>query len=108
MKKKTHALNNGEAVNRGHVLPPKPLKAKTLKLRAAFGGMPPLSHHPDKSIAFDWNNSDVAQWLLSQPEAAEILFSQARSSKAIVFCPGQGVWIGRRRAILPRREKGGN
>lgn len=108
MKKKTYVPNNGLAVNRGNTLPIKPLKERTLKLRDAFGGMPPLLHHPDKSIAFDWDDSEVVRWLLSRPESAEIVFNLARYSKAIVYCPRQGAWIGRRRAILPRKERGGN
>jgi hypothetical protein len=81
--------------------------SRTRKLRAAFGGMPPLVHDPRKDIAFDWNNSEVAQWLLSRPETAEFIFDLARGARAIVYEKRRGAWIGRRHAILPRKVKGG-
>jgi len=54
--------------------------------------MPPLRHsHP--GTEFDIQQSDVARWLVQQPEIMQLVFWNVKG-KDIVFDPETGLWRG--------------
>lgn len=102
MNKKSCALKRREPCQPAVTSTRRRVTSRVLKIREAFGSMPPLVHDTNKSQAYDVSRSQVAAWLLRQPDAAQFIFDLARETKAIVFCKRRQAWIGRRRAILPR------
>lgn len=55
--------------------------------------MPPMFHNKPGQ-EFNINNSDVANWLVSQPEIKQKIFNMANYKKVIVFNPDTGKWQG--------------
>jgi hypothetical protein len=61
--------------------------------RRNFGNMPRLKH----SISgqpFDWNKSEVVQWLSNNPKAISLVFEALKTAKAITFDRDTGEWKG--------------
>ena len=56
--------------------------------------MPELAHYPNKELPYDVMKSDVAAWLIEQPEAREWLCAAARSYGAIVYDADANKWRG--------------
>ena len=54
--------------------------------------MPPLRHRVGDE--FDIMNSEVAEWLCSQPAVRQYLFDAAKELKVIVFDQETGTWSG--------------
>ena len=65
-----------------------------LKLKA----MPPLAHWPDRSVPFDWDNSQVLAFILplvaGDRRHAISLFNAAKAKGAIVFDKDSNCWRG--------------
>lgn len=55
--------------------------------------MPPLRHKI--GLEYDQQNSEVINWLLSQPEIREYVFRRAESGGLIVFNKTTRTWQGR-------------
>lgn len=55
--------------------------------------MPALSHVNPKEN-FDIRKSEVAQWLVSQPEVMQKIFDMAKSQKVIKYNPATQTWQG--------------
>jgi hypothetical protein len=55
--------------------------------------MPPLNHAVP-NCEFDINDSDVADWLSSQPEIKQKLFEFAKNKRLIVFDAESHTWRG--------------
>ena len=55
--------------------------------------MPPLKHGMGDD-EFDIMNSDVAAWLMNQPEIRQKIFNMAVNKKLIVFSPKTRKWQG--------------
>jgi hypothetical protein len=67
-------------------------KFKDTNLAAVVAlSMPELKHGIEP---FDWSTSEVCQWILAQPEAANYLFYKLRDVGAIVFDPETETWKG--------------
>jgi hypothetical protein len=77
----------------------KPKNPEKVRIRSHFveiaSHMPALSHWPDRSKPFDYQDSDVCHWLLSQPGVKQWLFDKARNMGAIVFQPETETWVGK-------------
>ena len=58
---------------------------KDSKAYAVICQMPPLEHWPDKTQPFCWEDSEVVQWMMKQPEVMKYLFEKAHQSEAMVF-----------------------
>jgi len=56
--------------------------------------MPPLSHWPDKSKPFNYDDSEVCKWILSQPGFKRWVFDKARSGDQIIFDAEKEIWVG--------------
>ena len=56
--------------------------------------MPAGLKHWDRSGPFDIAKSEVAQWLCTQKEIRQFVFSKAAGSKAITFDKASGTWRG--------------
>ena len=69
------------------------MKPKSKSL-AIIRSMPPKSHWPDKSQPFDVLGSEVAEWIISQPDIRQHLFNKARDRGLIVFDQDTGCWRG--------------
>jgi hypothetical protein len=69
------------------------MKTETKALRRA-ALMPPLCHTlPGETFA--WGKSEVAQWLVQQPELLDALFTFCNHGGAIVFDKASGKWRGK-------------
>ncbi len=69
-------------------------KRKTYKeLYGFIRKMPPL-YNTLPNEDFDITKSEVAQWLIKQPEAMQIVLSGATASGHIVYNPDTGKWKG--------------
>jgi hypothetical protein len=62
--------------------------------RRNFGLMPRLKHWPDRSQPFDWQRSEVGQWLRDNPKALDLVFEALKSSGAIIYDIKTGEWKG--------------
>ena len=75
---------------------------------AAACSMPEgLKHHPNPANdKFDILDSEVAAWLIAQPEIREWVFEQFEMSGALIFDWATGTWSGNSAAVLfgDRRE----
>lgn len=68
-------------------------KAGTTKMLNAVRGMPPLFHkHPGKE--FDFEKSDVVQWLLRQDGVRNFIFSKMSAYGLIKYNSNTGKWYG--------------
>lgn len=54
--------------------------------------MPPLRHKVGE--VYDVRRSEVAQWLVKQPDIMEKLVGMAKSKGVIVYDPDTGTWKG--------------
>lgn len=55
--------------------------------------MPPLGHAKDKT-GFDIQNSDVAKWIIQQPEVMQKIFDMANRHGFIKYNPETKTWQG--------------
>jgi hypothetical protein len=68
--------------------------ARNRRLLAAAAKMPPLDHWPDSEPpVFDIMKSEVAKWLVDQPQIRQWVFDWFRRTRAIEFVES-GVWQG--------------
>jgi hypothetical protein len=66
---------------------------KDSKAYAVAREMPPLKHSvPGKE--FNIMESEVAAWLIQQPEIRDYIWDRIRESKAIIFDSVSGTWCG--------------
>ena len=56
--------------------------------------MPRLKHWPDRCKDFDICNSEVARWIVEQPEILQKLFTVSVNKGVIVFDRETGTWRG--------------
>ena len=61
--------------------------------RRNFGHMPRLKHYVPGE-AFDFQKSELVQWLMNNENAFDLVFSALQSSGAIVFDSETGEWKG--------------
>jgi hypothetical protein len=61
--------------------------------RRNFGHMPRLKHYVPGE-AFDFQKSELVQWLMNNEHAFDLVFSALQSSGAIVFDSETGEWKG--------------
>lgn len=58
-------------------------------------GMPPLSHWPDRSQPFDWNKSEVAEWIKAHIDNdVQYVFEFGKSLDALKFDRETKLWRG--------------
>ena len=55
--------------------------------------MPPLEHAKDKA-GFDIRNSDVAKWIIQQPEVMQKIFDMAANHMMISYDQATRTWRG--------------
>ena len=60
---------------------------------AAACNMPPLNHQPKET--FDWKNSEVVKWLMSNPTIQKYVFTKMQHSGAILYDHESGLWSGK-------------
>jgi len=56
--------------------------------------MPGKDHWPDRSVEFDYRNSEVVKWLLDQPEVWGWMFQKASDMGVLVFDASTKKWYG--------------
>jgi len=56
--------------------------------------MPGKDHWPDRSVEFDYRNSEVVKWLLDQPDVWCWMFQKAHDMGVIVFDSESKKWHG--------------
>ena len=73
--------------------------------------MPPLSHWPNRPVAFKWENSQVVAHIRRVAQCdiptASKLFGTARMKKVLVFDHARHMWSGNRAwvPVAPRRRR---
>ena len=69
-------------------------KGKQSKWWDRMSMMPPTAHNIPKDQPFDIMQSDVAEWLISQPEVRQMIFDKAGIYGAITYDAKTGKWVG--------------